>query len=212
VRDHRPVADIEDLGTVIDESTMLEAEVIESDRTFRLRLAVLAHPAPGQQDQPQVTFVFAPLSRIACRVYEVEDFADPSPAQPWRMESRQTGATLCLSDAADLNDWFHRFRGDLYGQPYPMFDRPDPDWLADASCIRTWTESAGRTIDLGFGRTPDAPRYLMDLRAWFENVTAFDRDGQQLDLAEVVATVRAWWSDFKAGRTHGQYGYVPAGE
>ena len=202
---------IEDLGTVIDESTVLAVAVDEEARVFRLRLAIKAHPAPGSRGQPETAVLFESVARVAARVVDVEFFPDPSEDQPWKMGSREVGRELEVPDITALNVWLQRFAGDLYGQPYPMFDRGEPDWIASASIDRTWAPPAQHTIDLSFDCGPRAGKRYLALRVWFEQVKFFDAEGNEQPSADVYEAVRQWWRDFKEGRTHGQYGVVPAG-
>lgn len=74
---------IEDLGTVIDESTVLAAAVDQEARTLWLRLAIMAYPRPGSSAKPEIEVVFGSVARVAARVVNVEFFADPSEDQPW---------------------------------------------------------------------------------------------------------------------------------
>ena len=202
---------IEDLGTVIDESTVLAAAVDEEARALRLRLAIKAYPRPGSSAQPEVEVVFGSVARVAARVVDVEFFPDPSEDQPWKMGSREVGAEIEVPDTATLNVWLQRFAGDLYGQPYPMFAREDPDWLLAASTDQRWAPTALHTMDLSFDCGPNAGRRYMSLRAWFKDIRVFDSAGNEQPWSDVYEAVRQWWRDLKQGRTHGQYGVVPAG-
>jgi hypothetical protein len=202
------VAEIEDLGSVIDESTLLDAEVDELAPALRFRLAILAQPAPGASGQPEVSIDFARLRRLAVRIQRVEAVAAPTPEQPWLMEWSAEGGPVSVPDIAVLNDWLGRFRGDLYGQPFPMFDAPDPEWLAQASIDTAWDASGAHVVDLAFDVTAASSGHVMELRAWFDDVAVSDGEGRPLELGSVVEAVRSWWRDFRAGTSAGQYGMV----
>lgn len=126
------------------------------------------------------------------------------------MGTREVGQALEVPDTATLNVRLQRFAGDLYGQPYPMFGTADPYWLLAPSTDQRWAPTGSHTIDLSFDCGPNSGRRYMSLRTWFEDVKVFDSAGNEQLWADVYEAIRQWWRDFKLGRTHGQYGVVPA--
>ena len=206
------MAEIEDLGTVIDESTVRDAQVDEVAGALRLRLAIVAHPASGTATQRVIGVEFSHLGRLAVRLRRVESVTAPTPEQPWRTEWRADCPAVPALDLAGLNEWLQRFRGDLYGRPVPRFDRPVPEWLAEASLDKEWEGSIAHTVDLSFDTTPGSDGRVMELRAWFGDVALSGGEGQPLEAEVVVEAVKSWWRDFKAGNTDGESGIVPAGE
>jgi hypothetical protein len=197
------------LNGVIDEATVLEAELEPAARTARLRLGLLLHTSSADEPQPERTFVLRDLSRAVVWLRRLRQEPGCRAGQP--------GPPILLRNAAEIGSWLRRWSGcNLYDQPAETFDSSNPSaWLSKPSIALTWpTETSEQhTMDLVFPdrRGPGGHTYALDLRLEFGDLDVLTRDGQPDDADALADSVRAWWHDMDAGLTGGQYGIYPVG-
>jgi hypothetical protein len=196
------------LDGVIDESTVLDAELDPTARTARLRLGVLLHPSGTDAPQPERTLVLRDISRAIVRLRRVR--RKPSSG------AKEPGPPVLLRDAAGIANWLRRWSGcHLYDQPTEIFDSSTPPtWLSQPSIDLTWPAGAERrhTMDLAFAdrRGPGGHTYTLDVRFEFGGLEVLTNEGTPDDAEILADAVAAWWHDMDAGHTNGQYGIYPA--
>lgn len=196
------------LDGVIDEATVLDAELDPAMRTARLRLGVLLHTNGADASQPERTLVLRDLSRAIVRVRRVRRKPTSGAKEP--------GPPVLLRDAAGIVSWLRRWSGcQLYDQPTEIFDSSTPPtWLSQPSIDLTWPAGAERqhTMDLVFPdrRGPGGHTYTLDVRFEFGGLEVLTNDGTPDDADVLADAVAVWWHDMHAGHTDGQYGIYPA--
>jgi hypothetical protein len=196
------------LGDVIDEATVLGAELDPTGRTARLRLGVLLHTTRADGPQPERTLVLRHLSRAIVRLRRVRHKAGSGAEEP--------GPPVLLRDAAAVVNWLGRWSGcQLYDQPAEIFDSSTPPpWLFQPSIDLTWPAGSERphTMDLMFAnrRGPGGHTYTLDVRFEFGGLEVLTGDGTPDDADALADAVATWWHDMHAGKTNGQYGIYPA--
>lgn len=196
------------LDEVIDEATVLSAELDPAVRTARLRLGVLLHPAGADSPQPERTLVLRRLSRAIVRLRRVRHKVGSGAEAP--------GPPVLLRDATAVVSWLRRWSGcHLYDQPGEIFDSSTrPAWLSQPSIDLTWPTGPERrhTMDLMFAnrRGPGGHTYTLDVHFEFGGLEVLTSDGTPDDADALANAVTLWWHDMHAGHTNGQYGIYPA--
>jgi hypothetical protein len=192
------------LDGVIDEATLLDAELDPATRTARLRLGVLLHTTSADDPQPERALVLRDLSRAIVRLRRV------------RQKTGEPGPPVLLRDAAGIVSWLRRWSGShLYDQPAEIFDSSAPaTWLSQPSIDLTWPADTERrhTMDLVFAnrRGPGGHTYTLDAHFEFGRMEVLTGEGAPDDADALADAVAAWWQDMDAGLTDGQYGIYPA--
>jgi hypothetical protein len=159
-----PGAPYRRLDAVVDESTLLAAQVDPASRRMLLRLAVPGEAGGPPQEQ---AIVLHDVSRVAAWLRQVEYEADG------RLEpvARDLYPPEPVRDAGELNDWLRHWSGqELYGQADEVFDAAgEPDWLGQPSLDLAWPPAAPElhTLDLWLGDNASIGALMLDLRVEF---------------------------------------------
>ena len=155
------------LDGLIEDATLLHAEVHEPSCRALLRLAVPGEPGRPPQEQD---LLFTGVTRVAAWLRQVRYETDQA-GRPGRLTpvARDVYPPESIASPAELNSWLSRWSGhDLYGQPGDVFDaRAEPAWLREPSLDLAWPPSLPglHTLDLRLGDGGDGT--VLDLRLEF---------------------------------------------
>jgi hypothetical protein len=206
------------LSGVLNEATVLDANVDVRSREARLRLGVLiAGPADVR---PERLVVLREVSRVAAWLRRIEYSPDPDHFWSRPGHAVQVPRDVFPPEHLDGIDglnlvWREWFGHEIYEQPLDMFDVPEqPQWMTRPSVdvrLAGAGTSQAHTLDLWFDVWRGEPR-MLDIRIEFGRLDVLKPDGSVDSVEDLAAAVTQWWSGMHAGRTGAQYGIVPGGE
>ncbi len=183
------------MDLALNEATLVGAEVDPESRIAAVTLALLTLPESGPApDDPRVQLLLQPVGRVAAslRVGRWDNLA--APVEPF-----------ALNELLDIVQSFQQ--GRIYG--WKFFDVPPEDNFAkweDRLSLDERFGDDGNTHTLAlfqetFGQQQD--RHL-DICIWFDELTIFGPERQQLDIDEVIAGGKRWWDGLFSGDSRSQ--------
>ena len=172
------------LNTVLSEATFLGISFDEARAQCRVSLQALS--LPDENRERAVTLLLSGVGRVAASLRR----------QQWDDD----GPVVLPLQIDQLDDAVHSFGGGaLHGSEF--VDAPESSWSL-------WSELLSFDTTLSDGPTPHLlelsqeegtePREL-DMRVWFDGITAVDPAGAEIDLQTLIDRGVRWWTAHDAG-------------
>lgn len=186
---------LQGLDIALNEATLVGAEVDPERRIAAVTLALLTLPESGPPpDDPRVQLILQPVGRVAASLRRGRWDDRSAPVEPF-----------ALNELLDVVQSFKQ--GPIYG--WEFFDVSSDEGSAIWEDRLSFDERFGddgntHTLTLfqeTFGQQQD--RHL-DICIWFDDLTIFGPERQQLDIDEVIAGGKRWWDGLFSGDTRSQ--------
>jgi hypothetical protein len=190
---------VEALNVALNEATLVGVEIDAEQRLAAITLSVLALPPDGPAPRDsRVQLVLAPIGRVAASLRHGRWDDAEAPVEPFELDElravveRAGGCAIYGSEFFDVPEEkdFARWS-----------DRLSLDWRAG--------EADGSAHTLALFQEAGKPGHL-DLCLWFDELSVFRPDSDEIPLDEFAAAGKRWWDALYANdpRTQGS-GIVP---
>lgn len=175
------------LNTALSEATCLGLQVDTTARTVQLELEVLTLPEDGPApEDTRVRLTLTGVSRIAASLR----------SQNWDdIEARVLPLTVdSLSEAIGSFGG-----GGLHG--WEFVDLDDSSWAlwSELLSFDTMLDQHLAAHVMEFSQEEGIDPRELDVRVWFDNITAHDNTGREIPLKEFIAGGVRWWTAHDAG-------------
>ena len=177
------------IDVALNEASWLGVELDTREHRLAIWFDVLTLPAESDRNDNQ---------RVTLFLTDVHRFVASHRLARWDDDDARAEPCTTTELPRVVRDFG---RAPVYG--WEFFDTPDSKWARWADRLSLdvrWMAGEGtHSIDLfQEGRRDGQDRHL-DFRAWFERVTAYDLDGNEIPLNELAEGGRRWWDGLRSG-------------